>query len=267
MKKCIKCNIKKELIYFSFRKDTNRYRTNCKECCIKKSNEWRLDNKEKLKQYNKQYYLDNKEYFKQYNKEYFKQYRLDNKEKFKEKQKQYYLDNKEKFKQYRLDNIESIKERVKKYHLDNKEYFKEYNKQYHLDNKEKIKQHYLDNKKKINQQSAYYAFKKRKTNPLFKLSINLRSRIKQAVKSKGWTKKNKTADILGCDFETVKKHLENQFIDGMCWQNHGLYGWHIDHITPLAKAETEEELYKLCHYTNLQPLWAADNLSKGAKEL
>jgi len=106
---------------------------------------------------------------------------------------------------------------------------------------------------------------RREIDPLFKLSKNLRTRIYYAVKSKGWIKKSSTPEILGCDYETVRKHLENQFIDGMCWKNHGR--WHIDHIKPLAKAETQEELYKLCHYTNLQPLWAADNLSKGAKEL
>jgi hypothetical protein len=51
----------------------------------------------------------------------------------------------------------------------------------------------------------------------------------------------------------------------MCWENYGKYGWHIDHIVPLSSAKTEEEIYKLCHYTNLQPLWSTDNLSKGCK--
>jgi hypothetical protein len=140
---------------------------------------------------------------------------------------------------------------------------KEYNKQYHLDNKEKIKQYYLNNKEKRNKTEK----ERKKNDPLYKLRGSLRVRICGAVKAKGWIKNNSTQDILGCDYEIVRKHLEIQFIDGMCWDNHGIYGWHIDHITPLAKAETQEELYKLCHYTNLQPLWAADNLSKGAKEL
>jgi hypothetical protein len=51
----------------------------------------------------------------------------------------------------------------------------------------------------------------------------------------------------------------------MSWENHGMYGWHIDHIIPLASAKDEDEIYKLCHYTNLQPLWWFDNLSKGSK--
>jgi hypothetical protein len=69
--------------------------------------------------------------------------------------------------------------------------------------------------------------------------------------------------MLGCDLHTAKAHLEKQFTDGMTWANHG--EWHIDHIIPCASAKTEEELIKLFHYENLQPLWAIDNLKKGAK--
>ena len=198
-------------------------------------------------------------------KEYQKKYKLDNKEKLKEKSKQYYLNNKEKIDKYNLEryinNKHKILEQKKQYHLNNKEN----RKQYYLDNKEKIKeyrkQYNLNNRDKINKRNN----KRKKIDPLFKLIEILRTRIYIAMKRKYWTKQNKTTEILGCDFETVKKHLENQFIDNMNWNNHGK--WHIDHITPLAKATTQEELYKLCHYTNLQPLWAADNLSKGAKEL
>ena len=229
-----------------------------------------LDNKEIIKEKSKQWRLNNKEIIKENQKQRY----LNNKEKIKEQCKQYYLDNKERAKQYRIDNIEKIKqyrldnkEREKQYYLDNKEKANEKNKQRYLNNKEKIKeqckQYRLNNKEKINKREIY----KKKIDPLYKLSYNLRTRIYFAIKSKSWNKNNTTAEILGCDFETVKKHLENQFIDNMSWDNHGLFGWHIDHIKPLAKATTQEELYKLCHYTNLQPLWAADNLSKGAKEL
>ena len=72
-------------------------------------------------------------------------------------------------------------------------------------------------------------------------------------------------DVLGCSPEYLKEHLEKQFSQGMSWDNYGFYGWHIDHKIPLSSAKTEEEVYQLCHYTNLQPLWAKDNLSKGGK--
>ena len=80
------------------------------------------------------------------------------------------------------------------------------------------------------------------------------------------TKKNKTFDIVGCSPEFLKEHIEKQFTEGMSW---GLLGQHIhiDHIIPLSSAKTEDELYKLCHYENLQPLWAEDNLKKSNKIL
>ena len=72
---------------------------------------------------------------------------------------------------------------------------------------------------------------------------------------------------LGCSVEELKRHLEKQFQPKMNWENYGLYGWHIDHIKPLVNFDltNREQFLEACHYTNLQPLWAEDNLSKGAK--
>jgi hypothetical protein len=72
-------------------------------------------------------------------------------------------------------------------------------------------------------------------------------------------------DIVGCSPEFLKKHLENQFVSGMSWDNRS--EWHIDHIIPLSSAKTKDELYKLSHYTNLQPLRSEDNLRKSNKIL
>jgi hypothetical protein len=94
---------------------------------------------------------------------------------------------------------------------------------------------------------------------------NLRSRIVQFVKSKKIHKDNKTLDLVGCSTEFLKEHLQSQFKNGMSWDNYG--SWHIDHIIPLSSAKTTEEFNKLCHYSNLQPLWASENLSKGKKIL
>ncbi len=107
-----------------------------------------------------------------------------------------------------------------------------------------------------------YLKNKRKNDSLFKIKENLRTRTYLAFKYKSWRKQG-TEKLLGTDYLTCKKYIESKFTNGMNWSNHG--EWHIDHIIPLASAETETDLIKLCHYTNLQPLWAFDNLSKGAK--
>ena len=104
---------------------------------------------------------------------------------------------------------------------------------------------------------------RRKKDNLYGLINDVRYRIWIYLKRLNITKKNKTFDIVGCSPEFLKEHLESQFTDGMSWDNRS--EWHIDHIIPLSSAKTEDELYKLCHYTNLQPLWAEDNLKKSNK--
>lgn len=97
----------------------------------------------------------------------------------------------------------------------------------------------------------------------FKLADSLRCRLRSAIKKN--TKTGSAVRDLGCTIEELKVYLEKQFKDGMTWQNHGK--WHIDHIIPLISfnLEDREQFLKACHYTNLQPLWAKDNLSKGGK--
>ena len=111
-------------------------------------------------------------------------------------------------------------------------------------------------KDKINE----YRRNKRKLDPLFKLQTNIRSIISKAVKRKGYTKRSKTNDVLGCSFEAFKTHIENQFETWMNWDNYGLYnglpnfGWDIDHVKPLASAKSEQDVLTLNNYTNLTPL-------------
>ena len=80
-------------------------------------------------------------------------------------------------------------------------------------------------------------------------------------------KTHRTEELLGCTIEECKTYLESLFKEGMSWNNHGLNGWHIDHIVPCSAFDLTkiEEQKKCFHYTNLQPLWAKDNLSKGDK--
>ena len=75
----------------------------------------------------------------------------------------------------------------------------------------------------------------------------------------------RSEEILGCSFEFFKKHIETQFQQGMSWNNHG--HWHLDHKVPLDIATSTEELIKLNHWTNFQPLWAIENLEKNCKLL
>ena len=144
-----------------------------------------------------------------------------------------------------------------------KEEKKLYDKAYKEANKEKIKAYREANKEKAKAYSNIYIKQRRAKDPLFKMKDNLRSRTYKAFKNGGYNKNTKTAKTLGAPFQEVFDHLENLFTEGMSWENQG--EWHVDHIIPLASANTKEELIALCHYTNLQPLWAEDNLSKGSK--
>ena len=103
----------------------------------------------------------------------------------------------------------------------------------------------------------------RNKNELNKLKHALKVRTYIAFKQKRYNKNSKTEEILGASYEIVKVHIESQFKEGMSWGNRSL--WHIDHRTPLASAKSEEEVIKLCHYTNLQPLWADENIKKSDK--
>lgn len=85
------------------------------------------------------------------------------------------------------------------------------------------------------------------------------------MKQRGYKKESNTFEIIGCGPVELKKYIESMFIKGMSWENYGRFGWHIDHKIPLDSGKTKEEIYKLCHYTNLQPMWWKDNLEKGKK--
>ena len=104
-------------------------------------------------------------------------------------------------------------------------------------------------------------FKKNYNDTLYRIKHLTRNRIVIAFRRNGYKKNTKTADVLGCSFEDLKKHLESQFTEGMTWDNQA--DWHIDHRLPLASANTEEELIALAHHRNLQPMWEKDNLIKG----
>jgi hypothetical protein len=105
--------------------------------------------------------------------------------------------------------------------------------------------------------------KKERENKLTWAIQKIRQCVRKSFKRGGFTKKSRTYEILGAEWEFVKEYFENLFVDGMNWDNYG--EWEIDHIIPISIATTEEDIIKLCHYSNLQPLWKLDNRLKGNK--
>ena len=102
--------------------------------------------------------------------------------------------------------------------------------------------------------------KRCENNPLDKLKHAIRSTISNSISKRGYKKKSKSFQILGCSYEEFKNYIESRFESWMTWTNYALYngelnhGWDIDHITPLSSGKSEEEVLRLNHYTNLQPL-------------
>lgn len=165
----------------------------------------------------------------------------DNPEEAKTKRKLYYEENKEK-----------VLESTKRYKQENLEWYQNYNKSYYKENEEKMKE---NSKKSL--------YRRIEEDHGFKLLQRCRKRLYEAVK--GNVKSKRTIELIGCSVEELVKHLESQFQDGMSWDNYG--EWHVDHIKPCAMFDfSKEEHQKECfHYTNLQPLWAIDNIRKSAK--
>ena len=237
MKKvCTMCQEEKVLEDFTFDKGNKKdgRRASCKECCRKKNAEYIKANPDKKLESDKKSY-----------------------EKLKEKKlaqkKEYYLKKKE-----------EILLKRKEYHLNNKEKISFKNKEYRAANLEHLKKHNREYQRKY----AKILSAKRKqlvnSTPLRQFKERIRLLTKGAFYRLKQDKRFNTHSILGADWGIVKEHFVSQFKDGMTWEAFIAGEIHVDHIQPLASAKTEEELMSLCHYTNLQPLWALDNLKKGA---
>lgn len=129
--------------------------------------------------------------------------------------------------------------------------------------KKKANEYYYANKEVVLKKQLAKQKERLQQDPEYRLSRRLRNRLYYALKRKSWKKNTKFAEYIGCTLEELKLHLEKQFVDGMSWENMGL--WHVDHKIPLVSAQNEEEMYKLCHYSNLAPMWAKENIKKGSK--
>lgn len=170
-------------------------------------------------------------------------------------------------KRYRQEHKEKLTRQINQWFVDNKDENREYRKKQRMRwnklNADKIREYGVGYRRNNLERHREYEKSRLKSDPLFKLAKSLRSRLRLALKAKSWHKDNHFKEYIGCTESELKVHLEKQFQPEMTWENHGK--WHIDHIIPLSSAATPEELYKLCHHTNLQPLWAQDNLKKQDK--
>lgn len=158
-------------------------------------------------------------------------------------------------------NNEKIKESSRKYYHENRDLINEKRKE--RSNKKSL-EYYHKNKDVQNKKTIERNKLRMLNDSKFKLSHNIRVLIRKSLQNQFTTKSKKTIEILGCSFDEFKIHLESQFDDKMNWDNQGTY-WHMDHIIPISSAETEEDVYRLNHYTNFQPLYWLDNLKKSNK--
>lgn len=148
-------------------------------------------------------------------------------------------------------------------------------KEYRRNNKEKVAEKEREwrnnNKEHIAKRNAEYKKERRQNDIQYKIACNLRSRVSAVVRGK--IKSGSSVQDLGCSVKELKQHLESQFYshpetgETMTWDNYSLKGWHIDHVKPLASFDlsNREQFLKVCHYTNLQSLWAEENLRKSNK--
>jgi len=150
--------------------------------------------------------------------------------------------------QYRIKNADAIRERRKLYRAKNAEKIKLAKQKYGAENRDKI---------------AKALAKRRAGNPIARMANSMRRSIRRYL-DVGQKGEMSSFEIIGCSKDDLRKHLESNFRRGMTWQNYGSY-WHIDHIVPLISAKSPEEVKRLCHWTNLQPLTAFENISKGSK--
>lgn len=225
-KVCTKCHKRKLISNFNKKNQyKDGYNNWCKEC---------------VKEYNKQYRETHKQKVKKQHKKYYE----NNKESLKNQHKKYYQDHKQEIKKY-----------LKKYRETYKKEIQRYNKQYNQIHKKKINKYRRERRKKIIN---------------CKLAHNIGNRINKALKNN--SKYLPTMSLVGCDFEFLAYYLQCQFKKGMSWDNYGRgwngkgkQEWHIDHIKPVVSFDLSKksEQLKCFHYTNLQPLWAEENLKKG----
>ena len=177
-------------------------------------------------------------------------------------------------KEYIGENQDTIKSQRKQYRINNKKKIADGDRKYREENEDKLreknKEYYINNREILIKKNSDYTKKKRKESIQMRISDALRNRVRAVIKE---NIAGSAVKDLGCPVEELKQYLENKFYtnpktgEQMTWGNYSFYGWHIDHIMPLSSFDltNREQFLQACHYTNLQPLWAEENLRKSDK--
>ena len=229
-KVCTKCKVEKSCDIFSNDKTTkDGLRYWCKQCVKKHQQE----NRDKLREYRKKWHQENPDKIRGHHKK------------------------------YQQENADKIREYQKKYQQENPDKRKEYNKKYRQENPDKKRESAKKWRKQNPEYSKEYQKNRLQSDPIYKMITNIRNRISQYCRVIKLNKTTKTKDMLGIDLLGFQLYMESKFQEGMNWDNYGK--WHVDHIKPISLATTEQEIIELNRYTNLQPLWAAENLKKSNK--
>ncbi len=267
-KQCTKCGELKSLSEFSVDRRGKYGRTSrCKTCVAKYSRKYYEKNKERVNVGQRKYYRENKKQIREKHHEWHKANSISVAKRKREDRRA----NPEKFAERNRRYVENNHDRVAEYHREyyegNKEKILEYARDWYYKNKEKrtkqIKEYKLANREKFTEYNREYARNRAAEDIQYRLARNLRTRLRSAVK-RNYRSGSAVRD-LGCSIGELKGHLGKLFNDGMTWDNYGV--WHVDHILPLSSFDLtdREQLLKACHYTNLQPLWAEENLRKSNK--
>jgi len=176
----------------------------------------------------------------------------------------------ERNRRWHKENPDKNRENSRRHHEANQEKINERRRQFFAANREKENERRRrwdeDNREKRREYLREYARNRRQTDPAFRAASMFRTRFREWFKAHGLKKNRCVLDAVGCTPEELVRHLESQFDPGMTWENWSADGWHIDHIIPIASAGDDiEGMTRLWHFSNLRPLWAQDNLRKGAR--
>lgn len=263
-KYCPKCHTRKSCTeFYKSKHTTDGLAGYCKECNRIIARAYILSHPDKAKQYQDKAKEKNVEKRKEYAKKYNQRPEVKVREKARYATDEY----KQKAHERYLRNREQRLEYSKKYREENAEHYKELQRGYRLKNADKIREQkaeYARTSPVAKAQRARYRKRRLESDPLFALKERARKTITKSFLRRGYTKNSKTQEIIGCDWPTFVNHLFKTWEDryGTVYAGEN---YHIDHIIPLSEAKTEDEVIKLCHYTNLQLLRPADNLSKSNK--